>query len=91
MYRDDIRIEVASAGTSSFAVTPIDEDRLTWADSIVVMEEQHRKNIIRRFPEIVDNKKIYVLNIPDMYPFKDFALMREIKNTFEPLLRNEIL
>jgi len=42
IYKNDERFEVKSAGTDSTANTILSIDLLNWADSIVVMEKEHR-------------------------------------------------
>ena len=85
IYRDDRRFSVRSAGTGMFATKVIDEEILSWADYIVVMEKEHRDQIRDRFSAIYSEKKILCLNIPDIYYFMDPTLMREVKERFEKL------
>ncbi len=44
-YRNDSRVNVRSAGTSSSARKRISEKDLDWADLILVMENRHKKAI----------------------------------------------
>jgi protein-tyrosine phosphatase len=89
MYKNDPRFDVASAGTAWFAETRIDKQNLSWADIIVVMEEHHKKSIRKEFPRIAKEKKIIVLDIPDIYQFMDRTLMRDLKAKFEELYARE--
>jgi predicted protein tyrosine phosphatase len=55
LYRADPRYEVRSAGTASFAETPISRELLSWADRVFVMNERddgHASQIRLRFPEV---------------------------------------
>jgi predicted protein tyrosine phosphatase len=61
LYAGDPRYEVLSAGTAPFAVVPLSQRILEWADRIFVMnerEDHHKTDILQRFPglklEIVD-------------------------------------
>ena len=83
LYENDRRFEVRSAGTSMLAERVVDEDILSWADWIVVMEEAHRRRIQRNFRKTVKNKVIISLDIPDIYYYMDPTLMRDIKARFE--------
>ena len=89
MYKNDPRFEVASAGTAWFAERRIDEQNLSWADIIVVMEQHHQKAIRKEFPRIAKEKKILVLDIPDIYQFMDRTLMRDLKAKFEEVYARE--
>jgi protein-tyrosine phosphatase len=44
------RFNVRSAGTNSYAETPLSIDLLNWADNIFVMEDHHKEKIINKFP-----------------------------------------
>lgn len=83
MYENDRRFEVRSAGTSMLADQVVDEEILSWAEWIVVMEDAHRRRIQRKFRDIVKNKVILTLDIPDIYFYMDPTLMRDIKARFE--------
>ncbi|MFW5684455.1 MAG: protein tyrosine phosphatase [Spirochaetota bacterium] len=83
LYRDDPRFNVASAGTSRLANTPVTAELLDWADLVVVMEEDHRRAITTRFPEQATATRIVVLGIPDVYHSMDRTLQREIRERFE--------
>jgi predicted protein tyrosine phosphatase len=90
LYRGDRRFEVRSAGTSVFAERHIDEEILSWADYIVVMEEDHKKKIREQFPVIYARRKVLCLRIPDIYYFMDSTLIREIKERFEAVYRDSV-
>ncbi|MFK8165117.1 MAG: phosphotyrosine protein phosphatase [Lewinella sp.] len=66
-------LEFASAGTNlrlcrKEGTTPLTEELMEWADTVLVMEERHRKAIGQnggaRF-----GKKIRVLGVPDRYKY----------------------
>jgi predicted protein tyrosine phosphatase len=56
------RFTTASAGL--YSDRPITERQLSQADLIIVMEEQHRTELARRFPAMYLHKRILVLGIP---------------------------
>lgn len=89
MYASDKRFEVKSAGASELALRPVDLDLVRWAEWIVVMEDQHRQEIERRFSGELGSRRIFVLDIPDIYHYGDTTLMREIRDRFEPVYRKE--
>ena len=69
-----------SAGTNlkickTNGTTPLTEELLIWADKIFVMEDKHRDRI-RNHTENKYGKKIFVLNIKDIYSYNDPELKR---------------
>jgi predicted protein tyrosine phosphatase len=77
-------VEAISAGTNRECKSPVSGDLIEWADAILVMEDSHRDEILKRFPDLLRDKKLAVLDIPDMYPFMD-PLLVELLETRGPL------
>jgi len=69
------------------AEIPITPSAIDWADIIICMEETHKEFITREFA-IQPNKKIIILNIPDVYPKDDPDLIMLLK---EKLSENGII
>lgn len=69
-------IEVSSAGTNHDAENPVTPELLEWADTIFVMERQHRNKLQKRFRSSLNGKRIVCLDIPDEYEFMDPGLIR---------------
>ena len=69
-----------SAGTNSDAETPVSGDLIEWADAILVMEKSHKIKLSKRFPDLLKDKKLAVLDIPDNYAFMDPRVVRILKN-----------
>jgi len=86
MYTDDPRFEVRSAGTHAFPGNDITVQTLTWADTVVVMEERHAREIRTRFPSEAEETEIVVLDIPDVFEYMDQRLQREIRDRFEAMV-----
>ncbi len=59
------RFETKSAGL--YNLHPVSEKQISWADTIIVMEESQRKELACRFPNYYLKKRILSLNIPDVY------------------------
>lgn len=72
-------IEAISAGTNADADTPVSGDLIEWADVILVMEKSHKIKISRRFQDLLKNKKLAVLGIPDNYKFMQPELVSLLK------------
>jgi predicted protein tyrosine phosphatase len=88
VYRDDPRVEVASAGVSSAARRKVTEKMLLRAELIFVMEHWQKKRLREDFPEVYSDLNVEVLDIPDDYEFMDPALIELIRERVEPFLHS---
>ncbi len=64
---------------------PVTEKQLSWADTIVVMEEEQRAEIARRFPKHYMQKRILSLDIPDVYHYNEPELVEALKSKVSSL------
>lgn len=60
-------IEAIGAGTNRDAETPVSGDLIEWADVILVMESSHKRKITRKYGNLLRDKRVVVLDIPDIY------------------------
>ena len=72
-------IEAIGAGTNSDAETPVSGDLIEWADIILVMEKSHRNKISKKFKDLLKNKRLVVLEIPDNYDCMQPELIQLLK------------
>jgi predicted protein tyrosine phosphatase len=79
LFRD--KFETKSAGL--FNSKPVTAKQLSWADVIMVMEEEQRYELSKRFPQIYMQKRVLNLNIPDIYKYKDQKLIDSLKSGME--------
>jgi predicted protein tyrosine phosphatase len=63
LFKD--KFETKSAGL--FGGKILDEELLSWADIVCVMEDFQREEIGKRFPELYLQKKIISIDVPDIY------------------------
>ena len=70
--------ETKSAGL--FNEKPVTEKEILWADIILVMEDEHRREIARRFPKLYMQKRILSLGIPDVYHYNQPELINILKS-----------
>jgi len=63
LFKD--RFETRSAGL--YNEHPVKESDLEWADVIMVMEDNQRKELSKRFPRLYLKKQFLCLDIPDTY------------------------
>lgn len=83
LYRNDLRVEVRSAGVRSAARRRINEKDLAWADVVYVMEKKHKLWIATRFEEL-DLPEIEVLDIPDEFDVMDPELQEILRSLLDP-------
>jgi predicted protein tyrosine phosphatase len=69
-------LEARSAGIGPEALVRVNERMLEWADTIFVMEEDHRRALERAFPDHPALARVVNLDIPDEYAFLDPELVR---------------
>lgn len=86
VYKEDARVQVRSAGTSTTARTRVSEKLLRWADLVCVMEFKHKRRLQDHFPEAYRDLHVEVLDIPDDFQFMDPALVELIQDRVEPLI-----
>ncbi len=70
--------ETQSAGIYSHR-NPLNDEKLDWADLVVVMEPHQRKFIGENFPKEYLKKRIICLEIHDVYNYKDEKLVKILK------------
>ena len=64
---------------------PVTEKQVSWADTIMVMEDIQRTEISKRFPQHYMQKRILSLEIPDIYTFKQPELIKALKSKVNKL------
>ena len=62
------RFHTKSAGL--YNEKPLTEKQLSWADVVVVMEDEQRSEIASRFPSQYMKKRILSARIPDIYAYR---------------------
>ena len=73
-------INAIGAGTNSDADTTVSGDLIEWADVVFVMEKSHRNKVSKKFKDLLKDKKLVCLDIPDNYDRMDPALIRLLEN-----------
>ena len=69
-------LEVLSAGTNNDAEVPVSPELILWAEKILVMEQNHKNKIRKKFSKFLKDKKIICLGIPDEFEYMDPALIK---------------
>ena len=71
------KFETKSAGL--YSEKSVSAKEIAWADIIVVMEEEQRVELAKRFPELILKKKIVSINVPDTFFYKQPELIKLLK------------
>ena len=83
------RFNTKSAGL--YNAKPVTDNQISWADTIIVMEEAQRSEIAERFPKQYMLKRILSLDIADVYYYNQPELIEilnsKIDELFEPLVK----
>ena len=75
-----------SAGTHSFALVPVTEDLLMWADEVVCADTEHALIIRNKLMEYQLDKPIVNLRIPDNYEYRNPELIMMIRRRYDEIL-----
>jgi len=77
------RFNTKSAGL--YNSEPVTGKQISWADTIIVMEEAQRSEIAKRFPKQYMLKRILSLDIPDIYYYNQPELIDILNNKMDEL------
>jgi predicted protein tyrosine phosphatase len=74
-----------NVGTAPYALIPLTEDLIQWADEIVCMETEHKLNVMNKLMEwgYPFVKPIIVLDIEDNYEYRNPTLVKLIKERYK--------
>ena len=86
IFRNTDIHSVQSAGTEESAVHRVSEKLLLWADIIFVMEKRHRERLAEKHYEVISQKRLIVLDIPDEYEYMDTELIDMLRDMVNPYL-----
>jgi predicted protein tyrosine phosphatase len=89
ILRPSDRYCAKSAGTSDRARIKITPGLINWSDRIFVMEKRHLMQLSAKYPDLVANKSIVVLNITDDYGYMDEELIEILRSRLSEYLELE--
>lgn len=73
-----------NVGTAPYALIPLTEDLIQWADEIVCMESEHKIHVKLKMEEWgYTNKPVFVLGIEDIYEYRNPTLIKLIKERYK--------
>lgn len=80
LFKNSDKYEAKSAGTLDMAINHVNQDLITWADIIFAINERDDKHLTYLKDEYnVAGKKIYDLDIPNIYKRGDPLLINLLK------------
>ena len=88
IWRKHPEFNAKSAGTSPKAKKTVSQDDIRWADMIFVMEQKHKNRLQAEFTRMLENKPVYVLDIPDEYKYMDPELIAELETIVGAYLKS---
>jgi predicted protein tyrosine phosphatase len=68
---------------AEFALVPLDDVLLEWADEFVCMTEEQGEEVRTRLTEANLKTPVVVLNVEDRYAYRDPELVREITRAYQ--------
>lgn len=86
VLQEEYGYNTRAAGVSTeYALIPVDEYLLEWADEVVCADPVHMHCIYNSFPKY--KKEIICLDIPDNYGYMDEKLVEIIKQRYQEALQ----
>lgn len=82
LCQDPWNYNTRNVGTAPYALIPVSEDLLLWADEIVCMEHDHYSYIKTKMQEWYIDKPVIVLGIEDIYEYRNPELVKLIKERY---------
>jgi predicted protein tyrosine phosphatase len=86
MLRDTRVHRVRSRGTESAARIRVSGNDIRWADIVFVMERWHHDRLRQMFANVMRNKRVICLDIPDNYKYMDSALVERLTEALSPYI-----
>lgn len=80
-------VEVESAGLSRDAATPLTSELVEWAQTIFVMESNHRVKLAKEFRPYLKDQRVICLGIPDRFTLMQPELVELLVAKVGPYLR----
>lgn len=72
-----------NVGTAPYALIPLTDDLILWADEVVCMENEHKNAVYNKMMNMDLYKPIFVLNIDDIYEYRNPKLVKLIKERYK--------
>ena len=87
---DPYNFNTRSAGVAGFALIPVTDELLFWADEIVCADTEHATVINAKLMSLNLDKPIVNLRIPDNYEYRNPDLIEMIKRRYDNCTAKEV-
>lgn len=77
--------------SDEYALIPIDQALIEWADEIVCMEDDHVLDLKERFDKYITFRPVVTLNIEDRYAYRDPELMKLIAEKYQSAMNHKAM
>lgn len=81
---------VRNAGIHDYALVPVDEVLLEWADVIICSDKEKVEYLQDKYPKYIE-KPVFNFDLDDIYPYRDPELINVIKDRIEHLKLGEYI
>lgn len=75
----------AAGVAADYALIPVDDVLLAWADEILCVSKEVRHDLLMYFPELNKDPRVLSMNLPDRYQWNDKELINCIKEQYQEL------
>jgi predicted protein tyrosine phosphatase len=72
--------EARSAGTEPGARVRVTAGHLGWADLVVAMEKRHVSRLREKYADLLAERRVVCLHVPDDYEYMDRALVERLES-----------
>ncbi|WP_308364098.1 MULTISPECIES: phosphotyrosine protein phosphatase [unclassified Microbulbifer] len=80
-------VNALGAGVNPAAARTVSRDLIEWADRVFVMEAFHRELLLKKYPDLLDDRRLVCLNIPDRFAYMDPELVELLESGVSEYLR----
>lgn len=89
LCQEPYNFNTRNVGTAPYALIPLTEDVLQWADEIICMEAEHAIAVKMKLEEMMYTKRVITLDIEDIYEYRDPELVRLIQTKYNEYLASQ--
>lgn len=89
LCQEPYNFNTRNVGTAPYALIPLTEDVLQWADEIICMEAEHEIVVKMKLEEMMYVKRVITLDIEDIYEYRDPELIKLIQTKYNEYLATQ--
>lgn len=89
LCQDPYNFNTRNVGTAPYALIPLTDDLLQWADEIICMESEHEKVVKSKLKDLMYTTPVVTLHIEDIYEYRNSELVRLIQTKYNDYLASQ--